>query len=413
MDNDSVKNQEQLKERSKKIKKSLFYLLCFLITIGLLLLIINFTGDFKKAFANLTTLNYGWFMVAFLFGCIYSFLNPLTLCIFAKAEQSPAKFRRVYLIGMSEDFFDGITPFATGGQPYQTAALTHQKTKASTATGVILMNYLIHLLVCNVYALLSLLYLSINGIFKDLGLVPTIFAIVGYAINFTVFICTIIVGTSKTVNRFLLWCMNLLCKIKFLTKILQPQVVKFQEYVDNSQSAFKGLWKNKKAFFLAFGVKMITYFFFYAVTFFALQSLPLQSLNIKIDGFSDFLKSIAVSSFSITMAVFFPTPGTSGGVEGSYAVVFENAFGIAKDTGYGQSTMLIWRFITYYLPIFLGLFAYIIYEIVMNKEKKKLKTSGSTDLEINKEETTNCVQVKQEGQVEKQEDTTEPAKGTE
>ena len=66
------------------------------------------------------------------------------------------------LFGMSEHFFNGITPFATGGQPFQIYALSKKKVDLSTSTGLLMMNFIIHMCASNLFALISLFFPNRN-----------------------------------------------------------------------------------------------------------------------------------------------------------------------------------------------------------------------------------------------------------
>ena len=43
----------------------------------------------------------------------------MAICFFAKSAKAESDFTDSYLIGCSEHFYNGITPFSAGGQPFQ------------------------------------------------------------------------------------------------------------------------------------------------------------------------------------------------------------------------------------------------------------------------------------------------------
>ena len=66
---------------------------------------------------------------------------------------------------------------------------------------------------------------------------------------------------------------------------------------------------------------------------------------------TDFFTIIACQAFVLMISSFVPLPGAMGAAEGSYAAFFKGIFG---DYYTGVSTF-IWRFLTFYLPILIGI----------------------------------------------------------
>ena len=109
------------KEKNKYSFKSILnkIILGLAITILILLLIIFLTTDInaiKAAFANI---NIGYLFAAIGLTVLYFLLSPITTCILTKAKKCDISMLDTFLIGNTEHFFNGITPFATGGQPFQ------------------------------------------------------------------------------------------------------------------------------------------------------------------------------------------------------------------------------------------------------------------------------------------------------
>lgn len=344
---------------NKKVKKAILYIIYFILAVGLLLMVLSLTGDIRKVFSNLKSADITFILIALLLGIVYTFTYPISLNIFAKATKLKTLKRDVYLIGLTENFFNGITPFATGGQPFEAVALTKNKGDAATSTSVLLMNFVVFMMVTNTYALISLFFFNK---FVQTTLLK-VFAIIGFSINFLVLLFMISLGTSKTVKRILFWAMRTVGKIKFLHNFVEKKMPFFTSYVENTQSAFKELFKHKWAVILSYLEKALVMFIYYSIPFFCIKAL-----NIDI-GFSSLFESICGSAFATTMSVFMPTPGSSGGIEGAFASVFGSAFSL--ETSISQSVMIIWRLITYYLPIIIGLLAYVVYTIIMKRREKK------------------------------------------
>ena len=266
---------------------------------------------------------------------------------------------------MIEHFFNGITPFATGGQPFQVYAFKREKVTVASSTSLLLMNFFVFMLVTNTFALSSLIYFQR---FVTDGAMATV-AVVGFTMNFIVLAFTLLIALSKTVRRLAEALVGKLAVWKLTRKLVAPKVENINEYFDNVQSAFRSLIKKKGAFFLSLLTKALAMASYYAVTFFILHALyvdvPASELFYIISG----------TSFAITMVVFVPTPGSSGGIEFAFRSVFASivaayALNISIDT-VATGGMLIWRALTYYLIMLISLGFYVFIETAYQRRAKR------------------------------------------
>ena len=347
------------KSKSKKIWLYAFYIA---LTVAILVFVLGM-NDIGAIGQALKSTNLTFVLLAILLLVVYFLLYPIPLSLLARAKKLEVKSTDVYLIGMTEHFFNGITPFATGGQPFQAYALAKKKVKVADSTGLLIMNFVIFMIVTNTFALCSLFYY--NEFISSTGM--GVVAIIGFSMNFLVLISTIAVGTSKTVKKLIVKLMIWIAKIKFLKKLLEPRIKDFETYADNTQSAFKELWKYKGTCLTCFIIKAITMFIYYAITYFVIKAL---NIEITLDKL---FFVICGTAFAITMVVFLPTPGSSGGIELAFSSIFI-ALGMPTTASY--TGMLIWRLITYYLTIALSFLAYVIFEF---KYRRSLKNEQAND----------------------------------
>ena len=350
--------EEINQKRRISVSKIILYIFYGLVTIALLFLVLNMNdlGQIGNVISN-SKIEY----ILLALGCllIYLALYPVTLIILCKAEKVECKKRSIYCIGMTEHFFNGITPFATGGQPFEIYALARKNVKASRSTGILAMNFIIFMLVTNAFAIVSLFF------FDRFAKTPDIIAIaiVGFSINFLVICFLIFIASNKKAARAMVKMMLWLGKIKFLSKIVNANVVKFEDYLAQTQDAFKELFKHKLAFFACILLRIVTMLAYYAISFFVLKAI-----NINI-GIEHLFFTVCASSFAITAVVFLPTPGSSGGIEYAFTVIFQTAFVMSAVES--ASGMLLWRLLTFYLVLLISFIFYVGLEISFHIEKKK------------------------------------------
>lgn len=345
----------------KKVKNIILYIFYGAVTIALLVFILSM-NDLDKIIEVVKTADITNLMIAIGLVLVYLALYPLTLCFLVKAEKIDIKLRDVYTIGMTEHFFNGITPFSTGGQPFQIYAFSQKKVKLSNSTSLLMMNFVIFMMVTNIFAICSLFYF--DKFITDSSMM--VIAIIGFTMNFLVLFFMIALATSKTIKNGIIWILTKLAKIKFLHKFLESKITQVNEYIEQTQEAFASLWKHKLTFVLCFVTRFITMAIYYSITFFILRALHIDI------GFEQIFFVISGSAFAITMVVFLPTPGSSGGIEFAFSSIFA-ALAIETTTSASMGGMLIWRLITYYLTMLISLIFYIVFEISNRLHKKRLE----------------------------------------
>lgn len=366
-------------EEKKKInwKKVGLYFFYGVITVFLLGLILSF-GDLSEIFTELGKADLKYIFIAIGLLLVYAALYPLTTCILARARGLKIGFGKTYVIGMTEHFFNGITPFSTGGQPFQIYAFNKAGVKPAESTGLLLMNFIIFMIVTNGYAACSLFY---YGRFVNGDLAMSILAIVGFTMNFAVLAFIIALATSKKIRAFFEKIIFWLAKRKHIGRFIEPRVPSLCAYFENMQNAFKALMKKKGAAALCLLLKIVTMGIYYAITFYILRALHVEV------SYSEMFFIICGTSFAITMVVFVPTPGSSGGIEFAFKQVFASIAGGAA-VAVAYSGMLVWRLMSYYLMMILSLGFYIGLEAYfMRRDKKQRLAAAEQDSQAPAEET--------------------------
>ena len=357
-------------------KKIAMFVLYAIIAVFLFITVLSF-NDIDEIIAQLKNADFKYILCAAGTTLVYLALYPLSLCILARAKQCRAKSSVTYSIAMTEHFFNGITPLATGGQPFQAHQFSRAKVKLADSTGLLLANLLIYMLVTTGFSLTGLFFFDELTAYIDKGWIPII--IIGYSLNFSVLVIEIILGTSKTVRKWIVKFIYWLCKFRMFKK-LEPKAEEFAVYLEQVQDAFKLLIRKKKYFITAIITKILSFAFLYASSYFILLAL-----NVKIEPY--FFLALCGTSFAITGVGFIPTPGGSGAVEGSTAQVFKSIImwvsggtvivsGAAAIAG---GVMMIWRLLSYYMVMLISLGFYIGLEIYFKKRKNAEIAEESTE----------------------------------
>ena len=177
---------------------------------------------------------------------------------------------------------------------------------------------------------------KIEGIFL-------VFLIIGFLVNVLVLLLLFLVSYSNKINKFLIRLfINLLTFLK-LIKSKQKILNKLNKTIEDFTNNSKILLNDKKRFIKLISINCLALFCLYIVPLTVLFSLGDYS---SFNG----ITAIVLVSFVAIISSYVPLPGGMGGQE----YLFILLFGFYVDKPLLSSLMLLWRFITYYLPMIIG-----------------------------------------------------------
>lgn len=363
MEEEKVETPVEEKKPNSHKKVIGFVLLTLLVTAVMVVVFVNI-GDFSKTWNQLLKMDAGYLWIAIACVVLYLITWPVSLMILnRKSKNRPSKVDD-FLIGGSEHFFNGITPFSSGGQPIQVYLYTQNGMTAAQATGICLSNFIAFMIATNIYAIASLFFW---GKFTESFTPATIWMVIlGFFMNLFTLFFIVSIASSKTIRNLLIKLFKALGKIKFLSKIIDKTLPKFEDYCNNFQLASKEIMSRKLDFILAILARGISLIFYYSIPFFILKGIGVELQMI------DIFFILLASSFTITTMVWVPTPGGTGGIEFAFTYIFVTFFmTLGNKQEIITASMIMWRFLTYYLLMFLSAAEYVIYEIIIKKRRKK------------------------------------------
>lgn len=323
-------------------KKGFNYIFLALLTV--IVLYFSLKDDFNNIVNELLHINVLWILYAFLLMFGYWFFRSLVLKRYTSRFKKGARFLNSFQLTMRTQFFNAVTPFATGGQPYQIYYLSKEDIKVSSSTSIIMQNFIVYQIALVSLGVMAVIANKILHFYPKVALLGRLVTI-GFIANTLVVIIMFLVAFNRKINewlvRFGIW---------FLTKIhvVKDKQKKEKEWSDFANSFHDGatqLLKNRGDFLYGIGMNFI-----------ALISLYLIPLTILYaTGGNDFnaLETIVTSAYVMLLGSFVPMPGGTGGLEYGFIAFYGNFLSGSQLT----AIMLLWRFVTYYLGIILGAIA--------------------------------------------------------
>ena len=340
------------------MKKKILRIAFFVIITIIMILVLFLANDISEIGQILKKIKPIWLLTALGFLIIYFFINALSLMIVIKDEN--LKIRDSFLVSSIEYFYNGITPSNTGAQPMQVVEYKRLGVSTSHATGALLINSVINQIAIVFLCLLSLIY------YKELSKGAEsikVLIIIGLSINILVLVLYVSIGISNKIKNGFVKIVRFICTRKIFKSKLTSVSDKFEGFCVEAQVSFKEAFKHPLRLIVALLFKIFALIIFYSLPYFVLMSLDIHL------GPNTIFLVIAMTTFSIAMTCFVPTPGASGGIEFAFKSLFINLAGVTSSVA--VSGMLLWRLLTYYILMIISLICYFLLEFFFVKRSKK------------------------------------------
>ncbi|MBR3198585.1 MAG: flippase-like domain-containing protein [Bacilli bacterium] len=332
----------------KKNKKNL--LIIFILSI--LVLYLSFKDDFATKVKYLISFDFKWLILAFILIIMYWILKGLVLYYCTqKLKKEYTKKKGIHLM-ITTQFFHAITPFSTGGQPWQIYKLKKEGLTLGESTNIVIEDFIVYqiaLVFLGVVAVISNKLFNILPKNNALGHLVTI----GFIINLLVIVGLFIVAFSKKWNKKII---DGLVKILYKLRIIKDKeklLKKSESFITNFHKSAEILFESKTNF-----IKIIFLNFIALILLYLIPYALIKGLNIDINPF----KVVVTSAYVMLVGSMVPIPGGTGGLEYSFVSFFGSFIKGSKLS----IIMIVWRLITYYFGITVGI-------ITLNINKEAIK----------------------------------------
>ena len=330
------------------MKKILNYVVLGIITV--FVLYFSLKDNYEDIIHTLSTMDMKWIIIAFIVMVIAWSLKTIPIYYFTKSHKKSFKYRNSIMLVLRTQFVNAITPFATGGQPYQIYYLNKKGIRSGTATGIILQNFIVYQIALVFLGIVALISNYIFHFFPYNSLLVYLITL-GFIINTLVIVISFIVSFSKKLDKKLIK-LGIAFLTKFhLVKDKEKTLSKWNDRISKFHDSASILVKNKKLFISMIFVNFLYLSLLYLIPMFVLFAMgDFGSVNV--------FTSIVSSAYVMLIGSLVPIPGGTGGLEYGYIKFYGNFI----SGGILSASMLIWRFITYYFGLIVGAIAFNIKE---------------------------------------------------
>ncbi|MBO7508170.1 MAG: flippase-like domain-containing protein, partial [Clostridia bacterium] len=359
---DEIKKAQ--KEKRKKIITTLGFI-ANIVVLAVVLIVQLSTEDIKTVIAPTIDWKFMGIVIAVVAGIIL--IDSSKIFVLIRSSTKKTRPFLAYKTSALGRYYDSITPMSTGGQPFQMLYMSKRGVRGDIATGIPLMKYIIWQIT---YVFMCTFILIYNGVKfgSTTDVVTTTVAWVSILINLAIFLTIVLLSVSKRVGpKIVIGVLKLLSKMH-LVKNYQKTFRKVMRFVVNYQKTFKMLLTSPLVLIIEFVLAIGDIILFNSIPFFVMRSfIPASLIPANVTFFKTFIQSVICG---LTLG-FIPTPGSSGGAEAIFILIFGGLF---KSANVGTFwPLLIWRMATYYIFLLQGLLVLVYDFAIGNRKAEKLK----------------------------------------
>lgn len=327
----------------KSIKKKINIVV--LIVITMLVLYFSLKDNFKTTITQIFTMNIWYLLIAFILLVLFWLFRSYPMYCFSKKINKNFKYTQAVQLTLRTQFFNAVTPFATGGQPYQIFYLKQCGIDYASSTSVVLENFIVYQIALVILGLIALVCNTMFHIFSKVQLLQQLITL-GFFVNTFVIVIMFVLAFSSKMNKTLIkFGINILTKLH-IVRNREKTLKDWDENISKFHESAKILLQDKKIFILNILYNFVALCLLYLIPLFVLYSMG---------DFNSFDAGIAIitSAYIMIIGSFVPIPGGTGGLEYGFVAFYGNFVTGSKLS----AMMLVWRFITYYFGMIVGAIA--------------------------------------------------------
>ncbi len=356
----------------KKKKSTIKYILNISLVLIVTAVSITLTlwGNFNNILANLLKCDWRWLLAIVGVMGLSILIRSFILYCFARLFTRDYKFRQSIACDQIGQFYNAVTPGASGGQIMQAYTYKKQGVQISSAVSALAMYSIMYQIVLIIYNIIAFIFkfdaimsidvadITIGGFTIHLPIL--VLTIIGFVLNLGVILLVLLMGYWHGFHNFIMGpIIGLLAKIHIL-KNPDKTRENLRVQVENFKIEFRRLITNIPFFILVFVSFAVYITVKFSVPYFC--GLALGSEHYQMKYFWD---SIFLGNYHQMVTGLIPIPGSAGVSEYFFLTLFYNraepSAGFFYKFAYAdtaiecesmtKAALLIWRSITFIIPI--------------------------------------------------------------
>lgn len=308
-------------------------------------------------------IDWTWMIVALLMFVIMTLTEQLRFHVLIKKSTKKSRPFLSYKAAALGKYYEAITPFATGGQPFQVYYLKSRGVNGATSLSVPLAKYIMQQ-ICFTIVVSVCLFANLGTLASFTGAdtkVVTLACWLGYISNFVIMGTVVLFSISKRLGHKVVGgILKFLAKIKII-KDFDKTFNKVIKLVTDYQNTMRFFIKSPLVMIACILLSLIFLACEYSIIYFVYKAFG------GLGGANVWFQILGVSVVIDLAAGFTPLPGGTGMSELAFTSLF-------SDIGGNEIVwaLLIWRLISYYGYIIQGVLIVIYDSAIGNRKNEKI-----------------------------------------
>lgn len=365
---EDIKQAEELVEKQKSRKKKILNISLLIVNIfifaGFMLYYGLTSGIVSFRELIYMDIKYQFLLLAVLMVVFVIMFETLRFCQLLKQTTGKGHFWLSFKTHMYGRYYDTITPLSIGGEPFQIYYLNKHGIKGEAATSIPLVKNIYTNIANCIIGIIVLISNFIHPVTTSPIII--IIAFLGLIGSGTLIFLLLLFSINRRVGAGLVIKVLKLLNKLHLIKDYKKTFFKVNRFVINYQKSMKAISKNAFTFIIQLFLTFCMYACYYLIIYFIyLAFLPLMAGSIQL-SYTDIICCISICDLC---AGIMPLPGGTGLAEISFDNLFRNWFSITVFPW----AMLIWRTLSCFIYLLVGVIQTICSFIKKTRESKKNK----------------------------------------
>ena len=369
------KDQKSGKKKSKKSVVKYVLNISFVLIATILAIIFTVWTNYRTIWENLARADVKWLGIVIGVMALTILIRSFILFCFARLYTRKYHFHQALACDQVGVFYNAVTPGASGGQVMQAYTYKKQGLHISSAVSALAMYSIVFQIVLILYGTLAFimkfdllvameLKITINET-SSIHIPMWLLTIIGFILNISVILIVLLMAYWHSFHNFVMGpIISLLHKMK-IVKDPDKKRESLRIQVENFKIEFRRLWTNIPFFLLVFVL-----FSIYMTAKFSIPYFCGLALGNQHRGIVYFWDSVFLGNYHQMITGLIPVPGSAGVSEYVFKMLFVNMSKPAEGFFYTEvdtigetvqyakaseslavSALLLWRSITFIIPI--------------------------------------------------------------
>ena len=370
--NDLIPPLEQARSKKSRILSNIFFGVVIVASFFFMYqLSAKFSGKKDVSFAEMIAgANVKYLLIMLGVLLLILMIDALKYFVIMRATcPQKSRFRDAVMVSLVGKYYDYITPFSSGGQPFQIVYLNDKGYRGGESSAIIFVKFAFNM---SMWLTICCLLMTLNnGALSAYVTDPSqikwfiVAGWIGFGINclFPLFIVmfAIFPKMTETITR---WILNIGYKLR-LVKDKEHIIDRAKQVSEDFKRGFFLVLKKPLHFLLTALMCFAEPFLSMALPYFVVIALGGSGVT---PGYELMFAIMTLNVYTQMSVMFVPTPGNSLAMEGLFMAPLKTIV----SEGVLFWTVLCWRFLSYYVYIVIGIVITVVQIILRNKRKNTL-----------------------------------------